>query len=398
METYREAVDLVAVGGLAFLAMLVKTQLTRLGLPAVVGYLALGFAFRAVSHSAGWLTEQTQSVLDFLGSVGVVFLLFRVGLDADLTGLRRQLRSALVLAALGVLVSGGLGYAAARLALGLDLLPSIFVATALSATSVGVALASWQEADRLRSPAGELLTDTAELDDVICVVAVAALVSVAPLLVEGGDVLPTLAQTLVVACVKILAFGVACTAFGLFLERRLMKRLQRLERPPEAIVSVGGVGLLVAGLAAAFGFSPAIGAFFAGLAFSRDPDAVRLEIPFDPLYDFFVPFFFIGIGAHVPVEIVVDGLGLAVALVLVAVVGKLVGNGLLAGRLLGPAAGLAFGLSMIPRAEIAMVVMNEGRKLGEWAVSPELYAAMAVVTLLTCGLTPFAIRRSLRSG
>ena len=150
--------------------------------------------------------------------------------------------------------------------------------------------------------------------------------------------------------------------------------------------------------AGALGFSLAIGAFFGGLAFSRDPEAVKLDAYFDPLYDFFTPFFFIGIGMRVDPSSLGAALPLGLFLFLVAVGGKLLGAG--GGSLIAlrPRGAALLGLSMVPRAEIAMVIAQYGMLLGSWAVSEKLFSAMVIVSLLTCLVAPIGIRAQLRRG
>jgi Kef-type K+ transport system membrane component KefB len=164
------------------------------------------------------------------------------------------------------------------------------------------------------------------------------------------------------------------------------------------LISVVSVGLIVAATAGALGFSLAIGAFFGGLAFSRDPEAVKLDAYFDPLYGFFTPFFFIAIGMRVDPGSLGVALPLGLLLFLVSVGGKLLGAG--GGSLfaLAPRGAVLLGLSMIPRAEIAMVIMQHGMLLGAWAVSETLFSAMVIVSLLTCFAAPIGIRAQLRRG
>jgi len=159
---------------------------------------------------------------------------------------------------------------------------------------------------------------------------------------------------------------------------------------------VVSVGLVVAAAAGGLGFSLAIGAFFGGLAFSRDPEAVKLDAYFDPLYGFFTPFFFISIGLRVDPVSVGAALPLGLLLFGVAAGGKLLGAGGASLIALRPGGAALLGLSMIPRAEIAMVIVQYGTLLGSWAVSPQLFGAMVVVSMLTCLVGPVAIRAQLR--
>ena len=155
---------------------------------------------------------------------------------------------------------------------------------------------------------------------------------------------------------------------------------------------IAGFGLIIAALAELLGLSVAIGAFFAGLIFSRDPETVKLDTPFGTLYGFFTPFFFIGIGLNIDPGTLTTGLGIGGALLVVAIIGKLVGTG-------GPATlttawpgSLLLSISMVPRAEIALVIMQRGLNLGEWAVPGDVFSGMVVVVAVTAVISPMILR------
>ncbi|MFB6261540.1 MAG: cation:proton antiporter, partial [Thiohalorhabdaceae bacterium] len=183
-----------------------------------------------------------------------------------------------------------------------------------------------------------------------------------------------------------------CWAFAHYLEGPITRWATHREPATGRMLLVLGLGLLIAAGAGWLGFSLAIGALFAGLTFSRDPVAVRTEANFADLYEFLVPFFFIGIGLHLEPGALWQGLGLGLVLLAVTVPAKLVGAGLPAWATSGPAGGLLIGVSMVPRAEITMVVVDQGQRLGDWAVPPEVFAAAVVVTAGTCLITPLLLR------
>jgi Kef-type K+ transport system membrane component KefB len=277
--------------------------------------------------------------------------------------------------------------------LGLGWLTSLVLGVALTATSVGVTAGVWQQSGHLDSEQGRLLIDTAELDDISGVVLMALLFAALPAIREsGGPLLPVLGGTTLVFLAKLLAFTAFCALFARFMEKPLISSFKRLEAPPEPMIMAAGVALIIASLADFLGFSLAIGAFFAGLVFSRDPRTLKMEASFVPLYDFFSPFFFVGIGLEIAPEALLSGLGLGSVLLLVAVAGKVAANLLPVWLMSGLGAGLVIGASMVPRAEIAMVIMQQGLAQGPWAVPQEVYAAMVVVTAGTCILAPLGVR------
>jgi len=156
---------------------------------------------------------------------------------------------------------------------------------------------------------------------------------------------------------------------------------------------VAGFGFVVAAVVGWLGFSLAIGAFFAGLIFSRDPEWVTIDEAFSSLYDLFGPFFFVGIGLTVDLGIIGSALGLGALLLVAGALGKIGGTWL---AVAGSAAGLLIGISMVPRAEIAMIIMQHGRALGDWAVPEELFGAIVAMALGSCLVTPVVMRSLLR--
>jgi Kef-type K+ transport system membrane component KefB len=383
---------ILLIGVVVLATGLIKCCLVRSLVPPLVGYLVLGFALRLVDLQWPLLSETALTIFFFLAKIGLFTLLFKVGLESDLAGLLHQLRRASLVCASNIAISGGAGYLAGYL-LGLGWLTSLILAVALTATSVGVSAGVWQQAGRLNSQQGRLLIDTAELDDISGVVLMALLFASLPAIRDtGGALLPALGATSAVFLAKLVAFAAFCALFARFMEKPLISSFKRLESPPEPMIMAAGVALIIASGADFLGFSLAIGAFFAGLVFSRDPRTVKMEASFQPLYDFFSPFFFVGIGLEIAPGALVDGLGLGALLLLVAVLGKVAANFLPVWLMSGAGAGLVIGASMVPRAEIAMVIMQQGLAQGAWAVPQRVYAAMVVVTAGTCLLAPLAVR------
>ena len=158
-----------------------------------------------------------------------------------------------------------------------------------------------------------------------------------------------------------------------------------------AMMMIISIGFIIAAFAEFLGLSLAIGAFFAGLAFSRDSEMVKCEMCYTPLYEFFVPFFFIGIGLHIDPTLLSGVFIMGLVLLAAAIIGKVIGTGGAAIPYVGLSGAAIVGVSMVPRAEIAMIVMQKGLMLGDWAVPQDVFAAMVVVVAGTTLLTPFAL-------
>jgi Kef-type K+ transport system membrane component KefB len=189
---------------------------------------------------------------------------------------------------------------------------------------------------------------------------------------------------------KLIGFGVLCFLFSRYLELRLTGVLRKLEHSPDPMVTVAGIGFMIAAVAGLIGFSLAIGAFFAGLVFSRDPVAVKNKASFLPLYDLFSPFFFIGIGLKIAPQALTSAFGMGILLLAAAVLAKILADGLPLWIMDGVGSGALIGVSMVPRAEIAMVIMQRGLMKG--VVSPQAFGAMIVVCAATCTFSPMVVK------
>ncbi|WP_287251868.1 cation:proton antiporter [Moorena sp. SIO4E2] len=382
------------VGATLILTILIKAGLEQVGMPAIVGYLLLGFLMRLVDVQEQLLSAQVLEVYGFFAELGIISLLFRVGLESNLSGLLSQLPRASIILVGNLILSGILGFVSAYFLLQLPLIPSLFISIALIATSVGISVSVWQEAKALNSVNGELLLDIAEMDDIAAIVLMSLLFAVVPVL--NGEVeanfLPVLTQIFGPFLLKVVFFSTFCLVFFNYFERPLTRFFEKIEPAPDPMLMVAGTGFIIAALAGLLGFSVAVGAFFAGLVFSRDPEAVKLDASFSALYELFVPFFFINIGLQLESQALTAALGLGSILVIVAVLGKIIGTGGPAMLTVGWSSAVLLSISMVPRAEIAMVIMQRGRYLGDWAVPPEVFAAMAMVSAVTCIFSPLLLR------
>lgn len=182
------ALAMLVIGLVAIATAPVRAGLARIGVPDVVGYIVIGLALAAADARVPFLSRETQDGLDTLAAVGVVILLFRAGLESRPGKMMRQLPRASAAFVGNILASGALGYLAARHLVGTELVPALFVAAALSATSVGVSVAVWREAGAIDTEHGALLLDLAELDDVAAVLMLAMLLALAPLLHGDGNI------------------------------------------------------------------------------------------------------------------------------------------------------------------------------------------------------------------
>ncbi|ETW98258.1 MAG: hypothetical protein ETSY1_19555 [Candidatus Entotheonella factor] len=392
-------VSVFLVGLVAVLTTLVKSLCNAVGIPSVVGFLLLGFAIRLGDLYVVTLPRGAEEIIAFLAEIGIICFLFRIGLESNLNGLTAQLKRAGVIWVGNVVTSGLCGYLTCVYLLDLPLLPSLFVAVAFTATSVGIPVAVWQDASAMRSDSGDLLLDVAEMDDISAVVLMAILFAMAPIwhTNHAGVSVSLIGLTVIGVLLKLGLFSSICALFSACLERPLTRFFKTLKAPSDPLILVIGVAFIIAACAGLLGFSVALGAFFVGLVFSRDPDVVKMDVSFDSLFALFTPFFFVQVGTAIdPSALWTAGLWGGVLLG-AAMASKFLGTAVPA-RCVLPNWKIAtvLGISMMPRAEIALVVMQKGLEFGAWAVSDEVFSAMVLVSAGTCLIVPLVLRVLLR--
>jgi Kef-type K+ transport system membrane component KefB len=276
---------IMILGGVVVLTILIRAGMKKIGLPSLTGFMVLGLLIRIADSQGRLLSGQTREIFEFLANIGIIVLLFRVGLESNLKGLLKQIRHASIIWTGNIFFSGLLGYVVADYFLGLEFIPSFFIGIALTATSVGVSISVWQEADQIKSASGELLIDVAEMDDISGIILMALLLSVVPVIKGGFDPSAgsSTSKTVIILLLKLIAFGFFCVIFSLYVEKHITKFFSKMKHSPDPMLLIAGLGFIIAALAGLLGFSLAMGAFFAGLVFSRDPKAVKLDASFGAL-------------------------------------------------------------------------------------------------------------------
>ena len=390
---------LITLGAVLILSPLTKGACHRLGLPASVGYIALGLAIGALVKSSGISSPVFAGTFEALAQLGVVALLFRVGLRSHTSALLDKIPDASVIWISNVLGSLAIGYVVARYGFQWSVETSLVVATAFSATSIAVSVSVWDEAGKLGSDEGQMVVDVAELDDLSAAVLLAVLLGTLPALLNGEDgIWLRVGTSSLEILFKLALFILGCYLFAHFVEARFTRINRWLSDTPTSLtISILGAGLVIAAFADYLGFSIAIGALFAGLAFSRDPQAVRTDGRFSYFYDFLTPFFFIHIGMQTDLMALINAFDVGLVLFVAAALAKFVFTAAPALLTMNRKDALTLGVSMIPRAEIALVVMYECRALDDRVVSSEVFAGMVLVSLATCIVSPTLLRRMLGS-
>jgi len=330
--------------------------------------------------------DSTDPVLRSLAELGVLVLLFEIGLHTDLKALMRVASQAITVALVGVLLPFGMGYAVSH-ALGLAVIPSIVIGAALTATSIGISARTLADLQQLDTPEGQIVLGAAVLDDIVGLVILSVI---------AGLVASTAITASGVAITSALAIGfvvVAIVAGGL-----VMPHVFRLIARVEASGTLGVAGLvfafLLAWLADAAGSATIIGAFSAGLVLHDTPQRGAIEKTSTSIGHFFVPIFFVSVGAAVDIRTLGDArvLALGGALIAVGVLGKFL-SGFAPFWFKGSKS--LIGIAMIPRGEVGLIFAQMGLATG--ALTSQLYSAVAMMVLATTFITPPLLAMKVRS-
>lgn len=351
--------------------------------PAVVGELLAGIIVGP--YVLGWAGAGEHAVLEVVAELGVIILLFTVGLETSIDDLRAVGRPAILVGILGVIFPFAAG-AGVMFLLGNDSTDALFVSAAIVATSVGVTARVLRDLGAVQSRPARVILGAAVVDDILAILVLALVAGSA----EGG--VSTLG--IVVLVLEVAAFLAILLIFGPRATRRLSS-LVRLPGVPESpfLVAV----LLTLGLAAlseVIGLAAIIGAFFAGLIFEFRREEVTTQI--EPVYQFLVPFFFAITGSRLDPAVFTDPavIGLASVITVIAIVTK-VGGGYLGALELGRLPALTVGVGMVPRGEVGLIVASLGLGLG---LDRELYGVVIAMTLLTTVVTPPLLGPLIRRG
>ena len=283
-----------------------------------------------------------------LAELGVLFLLFRVGLEVKASDLAKVGRTATLVAVLGVVVPLGMGYLIYR-ASGASNIESLFVGSAMVATSVGITAQVLAGMGLLNVLASRIILAAAVIDDILGLVVLAIVSSVAK-----GDV--NVLELATTAAISI-GFTIFILSFGSKTMMRILPKLDAMMKGVESQFSLALILLFALALFAHYaGVAAIIGAFLAGVALAETVNH-RVHVLTQGVTELLVPFFLAGIGLALDVTVLRDPkvLALAGAITVAAVISKLVGCGLGAWSL-GFADAKRVGAGMVPRGEVGMVV------------------------------------------
>ena len=407
------------------LAARFSSLIERLGQPAVLGELLIGVVLGNLALVGLTLFEPitTDPILLFLAELGVIILLFQIGLESNLAQLGRVGARAMAVAVVGVVLPfvAGTWFAGPLLLPGLDFNAYLFIGAALTATSVGITARVFKDLGTLHAPESQIVLGAAVIDDVLGLI----ILAVVSAIVTAGSVSPLLVGWIFLKAVLFLAGSVLV---GQVFAPRLGALFSRVHAGTGMKFTLAvAFALVFAWAAAAIGLAPIVGAFAAGLVLDpvhfqdfleapvlrdvresvQDTDPAtrervlhvvhahahrHVEQLIESLGHFLVPIFFVLTGMSVSLEALFDLPILLVALgiTVVAVIGKVL-SGLVAGNVRKS----VVGWGMVPRGEVGLIFATMGRQLG---VLPEAeFSVIVIMVIVTTLMTPPILSYLLRN-
>ncbi len=374
-----------------------KMICTRAKIPTVIGEILVGIIIANTFLYDFINLGSDREVFDVLKELGVIFLLFTVGLETPFSTIRKVGKTAILVAVLGVILPFLAGYA---LILGVDgpdkQVEALFVGAAMVATSVGITARVIKDMNLMHTIESRVIIGAAVIDDILGMIVLAIVVGIA-----GGGSL-NIVQVAVVS-VEAVLFVLAIIFIGSLLLPKMVKR--REEKKASQICSAEqrpkGIGPLPLALIICFalssvssflGLAAIIGAFLAGMAFAEFKDKWPCEHKIEPITEFLTPFFFVFVGVEVVLSAFSEVLVLAIIITLLAIVTKFVGCGLGAKKLGGKSAAI-IGVGMVPRGEVGLIVASIGLSMidsqtGLSVIEPGLYNSIVFMSLATTLVAP----------
>ena len=380
------------------LAAIVTLAFFKIRQPLIIGYLFAGMLIGPLSPlwtsflpanggpsaSAGIGILSDISALNLFADIGVILLLFVIGIEFPFAKIRSIGKVAVGAGTLGLFATLGVVFMAAS-ALGLNFMDSLFIAAALSISSTAVIVKILQDSGKIKKESSILVLGILIVEDVIAVILIASLESVAlvgTVSIENVVLVVAVASGLIIG-----TFTIGRKAIP-----PLIDKVASAENREILLLSVLGVCFGYALLANVVGLSVAIGAFLAGVLVAESKSSEVSKVLSSPIKDMFVAIFFVSVGALMDITQLDSYIFIAIALIAVTIAMKFGGN------LLGNTAfrmekskslRSAFALSA-PRGEFSIIIVKVGVDMG--VVSAFLFPLIGLITIITSFISPFLIR------
>ncbi len=339
-------------------------------------------------ESAQSVFSAQSEVISLLSELGVVILLFEIGLESDLKELIRVGPQAAIVAVVGVVAPFAAGTAGLVYIFGVAPVPSIFAGAALTATSIGITAKVLAELGQLTSKEGQIIIGAAVLDDVLGIIVLAVVAS----LVKTGTIEIT---NIIYLIISAGVFLIGTILVGRVISPWLIALVNEMKTRGQLLLTSLVFAFIVAYIANVIQLEAILGSFAVGLVLAETEKRKELEEQILPVADIFVPIFFVCVGAKTDLSVLNpaipsnrEGLLIASFLIVVAILGKIITGFTVVGK--SELNKLAIGVGMIPRGEVGLVFAGVGSASG--ALSESTEAAIIMMVILTTFIAPPFLR------
>lgn len=382
------------------LASVVTLAFFKMRQPLIIGYLFAGMLIGPLSPIWSSIIPEENgtvgvgqvailsdiTVLNIFAELGVILLLFVIGIEFPVSKIRSIGKAAMGAGAMGLLLTLGIVFYVSGLA-GLSFMDSLFLGAALSISSTAIIVKILEDTGRIKRESSILVLGILIVEDVIAVILIATLESIAlvgTVSIESVIVVVTVAAALIVGTLTI----------GIRFIPKLIDRVAATEHKEILLLTVLGLCFGYALFANVVGLSVAIGAFLAGVLVAESKSAEVSKILSSPIKDMFVAVFFVSVGALMDISELQNYMFLAIGIIALTVLVKFGSS--LSGTFLfrqGKTKSLraAFALAG-PRGEFSIVIVKSGVDIG--AVSSFVFPLMGIITIISAFISPFLIRAS----
>lgn len=355
----------------------------RYGQPRILGHIFAGVligssVFGLVSHS---------SFINNLAEVGVILLMFIVGLETDYKELKESFERSSLIAIGGIVFPFALGVLGIYIIKpDVEMSEAVFLGVILTATSIGITAQSLAELGKLQTKQGMSVLGAAIFDDVIGIIILTVVLGAFG---KGHT-------SITMLILKILLFFFILSIVGEIFSKIVLKNKKIIRKiKPIYLLSISLIlALFFAVFANQFGIAAIIGAYFMGVIISTTQLRNRVAKEVSRIgYGFFIPIFFVNIGLGVHLHKVIGNLGMAIIIAVIGITSKIIGSGIGA-RLSGFSnkESLQVGIGMVPRAEVTLIIANLGLKTE--FIKNDIFTSIILLVIISAVLTPIMLKKS----
>lgn len=352
----------------------------KLNQPAVLGQLLFGII---IGPSVLNIALPTETFIN-MSDLGVILLMFIAGLETDLDEMIKSGKSSFMIAMGGVILPIILGIGVSSL-FGNPVTEGFFIGVILAATSVSITVETLREIDKLKTKQGMAILGAAVIDDVIGIVLLSLVT---------GFINPEESQSFIIVLAKLIAFFLIAFIIG-FVIIRFSRKYFTTRNTSKNIAVIALIFCLLLGyLAEEMGVAAITGAYLAGMILSATPFKTKISYSMQEVsYLLLTPIFFVVTGMKVDISTMISDLPFGMALLVAAVLGKIIGCGVVAKFMsFGKKESLQIGIGMVPRGEVALIVTDIGLNMG--VVPKGLFASIIFMILATTIVTPPFLKKS----